>query len=751
MGVKRTLQSIAKTLGLTQAAKLWLSGEDMSGKTPDRPNKPYKQVELVFRCVEKLISSITSLPLVLSTVNEEIIESGPAYDLLFNSSLTFEDFITQTVGHYALTRDVFWVFTETAGMQPTQIQVVSGTQMHPITSDGTPNGDLVGWEYRAGNYRKRFALFEVHQIKNFNPYDKFHGIGPISAASLSISQAYQASLFNESALANGAEPGAILMLEGKPDERTIRLIRSQFEARHQGAKNAKRTAALAGIKDIKTVAMSMVDMQMAELRNLSDIRICSAFGVPPAVVGLVTEAQYAHGPAQQDFAVNTMRPLASLIAGHITKAIISRIPASKSQLSAMNTSLKTKPAYKAAKLKAIQRQQKIFAWFDVDSHPTIQAMNREVAKQVLDFTKAGVKLNNLIIAHDLPYEVVPWGDDWWIGMGQVPARYALEAGVEGITGPSLPEGSEERKNKLAKQKIEKADEAQKLRIWRNWVVSWAGIEREYQEALRKFFLRQQRELINKLQKALPDNKVINKAETDEIIARVVFDLKKEGEKITVINRTFFGKAVELGIRQIASELGITGNALNQFVETTKRNAAIRKALTIQSQKIASVNKTTQRLIANQIREGLENGEGLNDLTRRIKKVLGSNRSRALSIARTQTAGAVGSGRHVGMKQAGAELKIWLTSGDSHVRPTHVDAGKRYADGIPVDEPFVVGGDFLMHPGDPAASPANVINCRCVELAAKAKGKAFSLSEYAAMKFFSYADLIDLKKGDNKNV
>ena len=40
--------------------------------------------------------------------------------------------------------------------------------------------------------------------------------------------------------------------------------------------------------------------------------------------------------------------------------------------------------------------------------------------------------------------------------------------------------------------------------------------------------------------------------------------------------------------------------------------------------------------------------------------------------------------------------------------------------IPVDDPFIVGGEELMFPGDPNGSPGNVINCRCFTFARSKK-------------------------------
>jgi hypothetical protein len=56
-------------------------------------------------------------------------------------------------------------------------------------------------------------------------------------------------------------------------------------------------------------------------------------------------------------------------------------------------------------------------------------------------------------------------------------------------------------------------------------------------------------------------------------------------------------------------------------------------------------------------------------------------------------------------------KQWVSQGDSRVRLAHLDADSNT---VPVDEPFRVGGELLMFPGDTSlgATPGNVINCRC---------------------------------------
>ena len=93
----------------------------------------------------------------------------------------------------------------------------------------------------------------------------------------------------------------IVTMPGSPDPDQVRLFRENFDARHRGAGKTKRTAILTGGADIKTIAMKLADLEVGNLTTISDKKICSTFGVPPGIAGLITEAQYSHGPAMRQF------------------------------------------------------------------------------------------------------------------------------------------------------------------------------------------------------------------------------------------------------------------------------------------------------------------------------------------------------------------------------------------------------------------------------------------------------------------
>ncbi len=56
------------------------------------------------------------------------------------------------------------------------------------------------------------------------------------------------------------------------------------------------------------------------------------------------------------------------------------------------------------------------------------------------------------------------------------------------------------------------------------------------------------------------------------------------------------------------------------------------------------------------------------------------------------------------------MKEWIASFDDRTRSTHAEAGA--SNPVPYNDPFMVGGSFMMYPGDPSGPAAEVVNCRC---------------------------------------
>ncbi len=122
-------------------------------------------------------------------------------------------------------------------------------------------------------------------------------------------------------------------------------------------------------------------------------------------------------------------------------------------------------------------------------------------------------------------------------------------------------------------------------------------------------------------------------------------------------------------------------------------------------------------IAGQITQGIILGEKLDTVAKRLRRVTGMNENSSLTHARTAMTGAQNAGRietyHRAEDMGIRMRKEWLAALDSHTRETHSKLDGQKAN---VDEPFRVDGYEIMYPGDPAAAPEMVYNCRCTLIA-----------------------------------
>ena len=119
-------------------------------------------------------------------------------------------------------------------------------------------------------------------------------------------------------------------------------------------------------------------------------------------------------------------------------------------------------------------------------------------------------------------------------------------------------------------------------------------------------------------------------------------------------------------------------------------------------------------IATIVSDMTRQGKGPAAIAREIRKQAPAlARSRAASIARTETHNAAMAAIEASMKHKNIEIasKTWHAVGDRRTRPTHAAA---HGQSVPFNEPFTVGGAQLMRPGDSSlgAGPEEIVNCRC---------------------------------------
>ena len=115
-------------------------------------------------------------------------------------------------------------------------------------------------------------------------------------------------------------------------------------------------------------------------------------------------------------------------------------------------------------------------------------------------------------------------------------------------------------------------------------------------------------------------------------------------------------------------------------------------------------------VARVVQDGLADGDSVTDIASRINEVIGGQaRDRAQKIASTSVNSGFEIAQMEAYERAEIERKAWLSTRDSAVRDTHDEADGQE---VALDEPFIVGGAELMHPGDPFGPIDEIVRCRC---------------------------------------
>lgn len=192
-------------------------------------------------------------------------------------------------------------------------------------------------------------------------------------------------------------------------------------------------------------------------------------------------------------------------------------------------------------------------------------------------------------------------------------------------------------------------------------------------------------------------------------ASSVFDSAHWAAKTAEIAAPIYNAAAALSRNRVRNQLGdaVTG------ADETSSLASVTDILKTRANRMAGdVTDTTFGQITDQLAQGTQAGENMNQLASRVSGVFDAAKSRATMIARTETIGALNQAANSYAENLPSGIvgrKQWAAHHDDRTRPTH-----RMADGqeVPLTQNFRVGASTMAFPGDPTAPPNEVCNCRC---------------------------------------
>lgn len=648
---------------------------------------------------------------------------------------SLSEFISAVVGWRKLAGEAFLILGDDALVPFPEVRPVMAPlviarpdRMRHLVRDG----QLLGWEFTDGSGRRHSLLpDQVIHLKQWNPYDDWRGLGEFEVARLAAETDAASSAFARNLAASQGDQGVYVVAKNGVVEQAQRdqITALLMEKRRLQQAGIFRPVFLTGDITVEDPKVRSLDASFLESRRMSAAEIYVAFGVPPSMAK--EQASYSIGSASDYFRLisDTCIPESQRLADAI------------------------------GRVSSILLGRDVVASWCWDEHPVMQEVRKERFETVDKLWSKGVPLRAISDYLDLDLPRFPGDDTGWLPVSVVPAGDAaalsLDPGPEGEAPPAPPSAPSDSSDPSApsdpQDPVQSALRALRAgrspaaratpagqRLWERHMRLRQPVVRAYQTAFTRELTRVRAEVLRRIesqyrpearQGAFDASSAITtgsgletgpsaqatrggEASPGLVSTRagavdLLFDLGEFTARLIASFRRVAMDALTTAGKQLFAELG-------KDDPFTYPPAKALEFIASRDNRVSGMAEEVFDSLKAHLQAGLNDGDSIAQLSARVRTLCNDmSKGRAKRIAMTETAAAYGTARQEGMRQAGVPWKRWLNSGGDNVREAHIEANNQT---VPVTEPFEVGGEQLMHPGDPDGRPDNIINCHCVAVA-----------------------------------
>lgn len=559
--------------------------------------------------------------------------------------------------------------------EPNEIWLLPSHMVKVVSDSSTPFSKYI---YTVDGKDIVYQYEDIIHFQYSNPKSMVYGQGSILASREDITSDIYASIWNKNFFKNSARPDSILETDKVLDDNVRKRMISSWKSMHEGYKNAHRTALLEQGVKYKEVHQNHKDMDFIVQRKLARETIYGVFGVPPAVAGVLENANYSNMKEQNKiFWQYTMLPKLRKFESTLTN-----------------------------RLRNISYRQKSVVQAKLENVEALRQDLQQLAITAKTYCDMGIPLNDVIEKLDLPFEEVEGGD--------VPnPSVRPPAPVEPVEPAEKPEEAEKSiKDKTFEKKILRQ---MKWKSYESELMKW---ESYFKGIMKSFFKAQRRRVLANLREVVQkDFCSREKKPVGTISVEMLFDQKKEQKILEgTIQRPIKKIAVEFANRTAK----LVGEDLNfDFVDAKAiawlSDKTMKVSQNVNTFTMESISNEVKEAVEDAVREGWTEGESIEQIVDRIENVYDfAVEGRAERIAVTESASASNWGNAEAMKETGVLNKEWLSTNDSHTRDSHVALDGQVRG---VGEMFeTINGNKLLYPADTDnAPPEETVNCRCTIL------------------------------------
>ncbi len=313
--------------GRAEYARRFYSGESLGGTgTGDVSYESvvewgYMRNAWSYRCINLIASATAALPWIVVKRDGEVIDDHPMLRLFGQAEAdtgalpVIERHLTYNIlggesymmvaspdsGTNEGRPNMLWPLPTNA------VQVVPDQNMWGLIANFKVGGETIT--------TKNMAQFQWA----VNPLNPYTGISPAEAAFLDLRVNTLIAGWYLGTLQNAGRQSGQMLTEATSVSPKVREAAEEFVQRYlQGATNAGKIIVPPQGYEIKPMSMTPLDMGLAAIESVSRVRIFTAYGVPPEVVGDHEHATYSnYEQASQGLYHDTILPIARRFAAKI--------------------------------------------------------------------------------------------------------------------------------------------------------------------------------------------------------------------------------------------------------------------------------------------------------------------------------------------------------------------------------------------------------------------------------------------------
>jgi len=663
---------------------------DIESRFGEKVVEPFKQVDFVNACIREIAEDISMVPLKIYSLdkdNQEIpIDSNDKLYKLFDNPNPYmgkQSFIEGT-STFTNMRGECVIIAERPRIDaiPLNFYPVDAKLLKPIIDKRTNH--IIKWKYTfttpdGAQQEYYYEPFDIIQTKLFNPFDFFRGLNPLIAYMMKANTLYNADIYNEKFFSNGANVSGFLLAKEVMGETQLKQLEAHMN-KYKGSRKAFQTMFINGNVDYKQAKVTHEEMQFLKTNFQNGKSICMAYGMNIAKLGWSDEVKSfgSHKEINKEHWEDCIQPHGNRLVNAFNNQFMRYIYNGKYRVK-----------------------------FDYSGIDALKEAEKEKAETAKLYFSMAVPFNDINKKLNLGFESIEGGDVGYLPINLIPSTEIGGEEEETTTDEESKEKNyfnvskfKEIEDKFVNKFSEHVVKAAKTKIEKQkeiYIKLQRPIEKQFLGKLKKYFIEQRSRVIKRF------NAEFNKDLTSD-----VFQIKSETDKLKKVLAPLFELGLETGAQSIAELLG---NADFEF----KPIGVFADFINLKIKTIPKIVLTTiENELRRTIKEGIEAGEGINELTDRIKATYSTiDRSGALRIARTESASAISKGRYEEMKIEGVKKHTWLTAADENVRDGQKGTFDHASlEGMTIEIGKSFNDDNLKFPGDPDASPGDIINCRC---------------------------------------